>query len=200
MRRWSLAAAMALTAIPGSVLAADLVVDLLPGHPIHRGSAGEAGVVMGLSLTTSDMAAVAGSCERLRAVAGLPPEHGEGLRLEVVFVVPYKAMAVEGYYLPEGAGDGVLVPGKAVARPDLDLIVSQAGIPAHILDETSGQGWHLRWQDVRPVNGQAAEEVIETARQRFMAIYQSVVQHNRTPHVARKRTHSIKASFGSRRG
>jgi hypothetical protein len=193
MRQWSLAVATACAVIPGSVLAADLVVDLLPGHQVYRESAGEAGVVMGLSLRASDLAALARSCEQLRAAAGLPPGHGEGLRLEVIFVVPYKGMAVEGYYLPEGDGDGLLLPGNGVARADLDLIVNQAGIPAALLDETaveheiscetSGQGWHLRWEDVQPLDGEAAAQVIERAGQRFMTVYQSVVDHNATPHL-----------------
>ena len=125
---------------------------------------------------------------------GLPPavknETGDQLRLETIFVVPYKAMAVEGYYWPTaGAFDsGTLVPGNAVPRGTLDRIVAHAGIPPQVLDEinveheisceTGEPLWAINWSDVRLVGDEDPDAVIERAYRRFLAIHQSVVEHN----------------------
>jgi hypothetical protein len=131
-------------------------------------------------------------CEELRLAAGLGNESGDELRLETIFVVPYKSMAVEGHYLPSdgtSAGDA-LVRGNGIARPVLDRILAQAGIPPRILDETHVEHevscamgeplWFIAWHDVRLIGDEEPDAVVERARQRFMEVYQSVVEHNGT--------------------
>ena len=115
----------------------------------------------------------------------------DGLALEVLFVVPYKGMTIEGYYFPmnDELGSGTLISGNSLATEALDGIVGQAGIPAGILDETDVQqeiscelnepAWHVRWEDVRPVDGEKPDTVIEHAHRRFMTVYQSVLDHSR---------------------
>jgi hypothetical protein len=175
-------------------------VDLIPGHPIHRDDAREAGVVMALALTpdgdeATDLMAL---CEELRLAAGLAPESGAEFRLETIFVVPYKAMAVEGLYLPSDSTSEsrALVRGNTVARAALDGILRRAGIPPRILDEEQVEQeiscapdeplWFIAWQDVRPIGDEEPEVVIERARQRFLAVHRSVVAHNATPQQLQK--------------
>ena len=192
MRLCAWTCAAALWAVPASAQDYALVVDLLPGHPVHHEAKGEAGVVMALSVTPDPgyAAQYRALCEELRVAAGLGPETGDELRLEVIFIVPYKGMAVEGYYLPAdgGFGSGELVQANGIARDRLDGIVARAGIPPQILDETEVDQqvscqldepvWHVRWDDVRRVDGEEPVAVIERAHQRFMAVHQSVVEHN----------------------
>jgi hypothetical protein len=91
-----------------------------------------------------------------------------------------------------------LVRGKSVGRATLDGIVSRAGIPPRILDEeqveqevscTRGEPlWLIAWYDVRPIGDEEPEAVIERARQRFLAVHQSVVDHNATAWHVQKAT------------
>jgi hypothetical protein len=193
MRSFVLAWAAAMVAGPVSAEPFGLVIDLLPGHPIYHESEQEAGVVMATLITPdqSNASDLRGLCEELRAAAGLDLQNGEDLLLETIFIVPYKGMAIEGYYLPKINGDGneTLLPGNAIARETLDGIAGRAGIPAHVLDETDVEQelscelrepiWFLRWEDVRPVGGEDPDTVIEGARQRFMAVHRSIVEHVR---------------------
>jgi hypothetical protein len=190
MRTCALACAAIAAAAPASAEDLGLIVDLLPGHPVYHESAREAGVVTAIAITpgqgaVTDLQAV---CEELRVAAGLRREHGEGLPLEVIFVVPYKGMAIEGYYLPadDAPGREVLVPGTAIARARLDGIVRRAGIPAGVLDEGDVEhevsceldepAWLLRWEDVRPVGTEEPDAVIDRAYRRFAAIHRGVVE------------------------
>lgn len=180
----------AITAMAAPAQAARLAVDLLPGHPIYHESAQEAGVVMAVSITPGDsqVADLKGLCEELRVTAGLARDN-DNVPLEVIFVVPYKGMAIEGYYLRADAASGseTLVRGNDIDRAKLDGIVARAGIPARILDETKVEHeiscelnkptWLLRWEDIRPVEGERPDAVIESARQRFMAIHRSIIEH-----------------------
>jgi hypothetical protein len=190
MKSCALACAAALVAVPASAQDLGLVVDLLPGHPVYHESAHEAGVVMAIAISPAPGTAtdLQGLCEELRAAAQLPREHGEGLALEVIFVVPYKGMAVEGYYLPADGTSGreALVPGSDIARATLDGIVARAGIPVRVLDESdvdhevscqlAEPAWLLRWEDVRLIGGETPPAVIDRAYSRFAAIHRSVVE------------------------
>jgi hypothetical protein len=192
MRIRGLMCAALVAAIPASAEEAPLGIKLQRGHPLYHESAQEAGVAMGLSITpqggqTTDLVEL---CDELARAAGLGRENGDRLRLETVFVVPYKAMAIEGYYWPEhgGSGAGTLVPGSGVPRGALDAIVTRAGIPPRVLDETDVEHeiscalgeplWHVAWQDVRPIGGEDPDAVIERAYQRFLAVYQAVVEQS----------------------
>jgi hypothetical protein len=191
MRTCALTIAAAIVALPASARDPGLVIDLLPGHAIYHESEREAGVVMAISITPGQGSAtdLQGLCEELRLAAGLQPEHGKNLPLEVIFVVPYMGMAIEGYYLPaEGAaGSEALVPGNGIARATLDGIVARAGIPGDVLDEEQveqelscelgASAWLLRWEDVRLVGGEDPDTVIDRAYRRFMAIHQSILEH-----------------------
>jgi hypothetical protein len=190
MRIFALACAAAIAAVPASAKGPGLVVDLLPGHPIYHESEGEAGVIMALSITPGEGDAdLKEPCEELRVAAGLPRKNRENLPLELIAVVPYKGMAIEGYYLPPDGtfGSEALVPGTKIARETLDGIVARAGIPSHVLDETNVEheilcemnkpAWLIHWEDVRLVNGEDPDTVIERAYRRFMTIQQIVVEH-----------------------
>ena len=191
MRRYALACVAAMVVIPASAQEPTLVTDLLPGHPVYHESEGEAGVVMAISITPDqrDAADLKELCEELRVAAELGRENGEGLPLEVIFVVPYKTMAIEGYYLPADGtfGSEELVRGNSVARETLDGIVARAGIPSGVLDETDVEheisceinepAWLIRWEDVRLVAGEEPDTVIERAYRRFTTIHRSVVKH-----------------------
>ena len=182
----------AIGAVPASAEAPGLAIDLLPGHPVYHEREREAGVVMAISITPGQGAAVdlKALCEELRVAAGLGRESGDGVPLEVIFVVPYKGMAIEGYYLPaDGAPGGeALIQGNAIARARLDGIVARGGFPARILDETEVEheiscelgepAWLLRWEDIRPVEGEQPDTLIESAHRRFMTIHRSVVEHS----------------------
>jgi hypothetical protein len=190
MRTCALACAAVLAALPASAKDLGLAVELLPGHPVYHESTREAGVVIAIAITPRQGAAsdLHGLCEELRVAAGLRREHGEGVPLEVIFVVPYKEMAIEGYYLPaDGASDGeALVPGNGVARETLDGIVARAGIPGRVLDEGDVEhevsceigepAWLLRWEDVRLIDGEEPDAVIDRAYRRFATIHRSVVE------------------------
>jgi hypothetical protein len=182
-----------LTAVPA--LAQELALDLHHGHPIYHEREQEAGVAMALSITPAhgQPASLTALCEELRAAAGLAKENGE-LRLETVFVVPRKGMAIEGLYLASSAsGSEALLRGEEVARSRLDDIVSRAGIPPRVLDETDVEHeiacapgeplWSITWSDVRRIGDEQPEAVIDRARQRFLAIHQSVVEHNAGEHL-----------------
>jgi hypothetical protein len=160
MRSFVLAWAAAMVAGPVSAEPFGLVIDLLPGHPIYHESEQEAGVVMATLITPdqSNASDLRGLCEELRAAAGLDLQNGEDLLLETIFIVPYKGMAIEGYYLPKINGDGneTLLPGNAIARETLDGIAGRAGIPAHVLDETDVEqelSCELREPDLVPALG-----------------------------------------------
>lgn len=191
MRIRTLACAAAVAAAPVSADDLGLIIDLLPGHPIYHERQQEAGVVMALSIAPgqSDAAGLKGLCEELRVAAGLERVKGDDLLLEVVFVVPYKGMAIEGYYWPADgtSGSEELVRGNSIARKTLDSIVGRAGIPSHVLDEPEVEqeisceidepAWLLRWEDVRFVDGEEPDTVIARAHSRFVAIHESVVEH-----------------------
>jgi hypothetical protein len=198
MRIRAFTCAAMIVAVPALAQEVALGIDLLPGHPIYHEREQEAGVAMALSITpdqdhpTNLMAL----CEELRSAARLAKESGDELRLETIFVVPYKGMAVEGHYPPRDGtfGNDALVPGKSIARATLDGIVSRAGIPPRVLDETNVEHeisctlgeplWFVAWYDVRRIGDEEPEAVIERARQRFLAIHQSVVEHDATvPHI-----------------
>jgi hypothetical protein len=190
MKACALSCVMMLTAVAAVAKEPLLAVDLLPGHPIHREAAAEAGAVMGIAIGQGgSLARLESLCDELRVAAGLSPEI-EDLPLEVVFIVPYKDMAIEGFYLPaDGTADlEQLVPGSVVVeRAVLDSIVARAGMPPSLLDETGVEheiscetkrpSWLLRWEDVRSLDGEAPEVVIERAYARFLAIHQGVVEH-----------------------
>lgn len=181
------------TSEPKPVEGDTLVIDHLPGHTVYNEREQEAGVITAISITPGEhnVADLMSLCEDLRFAAGLEHMTSDGLVLEVLFVVPYKAMTIEGYYfsMNDELGNGTLISGNSIATEALDGIVGQAGIPAGILDETDVEqeiscelnepAWHVRWEDVRPVNGEKPDTVIEHAHRRFMAIYQSVVDHSR---------------------
>jgi hypothetical protein len=191
MRTCALTCAAAIAAFPASAQDLGLVIDLLPGHPVYHAAEREAGVVMAVSITpehgsATDLQAL---CEELRVAAGLAHAHGEGLPLEVIFVVPYKDMAIEGYYLPADGASGteVLVAGNAVTEQTLEGIVARAGVPGPVLAERDvehevacelGQpAWLLRWEDVRLIGDEEPDAVIDRAWRRFTAIHQSIVAH-----------------------
>jgi hypothetical protein len=181
----------AIAAAPAIAEESTHAIDLLPGHPIYHENEGEAGVVMAVSITPAqeDAADLTELCEELRVAAGLQRARGDDLPLKVIFVVPYKGMAVEGYYLPANGMSGreVLVRGNGVAPPTLGGILARAGIPPRILDESdveheisceiNAPAWLIRWEDVRLIDDEAPDTVIERAHSRFMAVYQSVVEH-----------------------
>lgn len=195
MRICALTCAAVLAAVPASPQVAAFEIELSPGHPVYHESEKEAGVAMALTIAPDHDQATkpAELCEELRVAAGLAPENEDGLRLETIFVVPYKAMAVEGYYLPSDGsfGNRALVPGSGIERKTLDAIVARAGIPPRVLDETDVEHeiscqtdqpiWHVVWQDVQLIGGEEPGKVIERAYARFMAVHQSVVEHNAKP-------------------
>jgi hypothetical protein len=190
MRSCALTCAAVLVAVPVSAQDLGLAVDLLPGHPVYHESGREAGVVMAIAITpgrgTTDLK---GLCEELRVAARLQRERGERLPLEVIFVVPYKGMAIEGYYLPADgtSGSEALVPGSSIAREALDGIVARAGIPGRVLDEGDVEhevscelgepAWLLRWEDVRLIGDEEPDAVIDRAYRRFATIHRRVVDH-----------------------
>jgi hypothetical protein len=178
-----------LAALPAAGHEAALAVELIPGHPIYHEDEKEAGVAMALAITPRDHPAdLTVLCDELRIAAGLDGERGD-LRLETIFVVPYKGLAVEGYYWPHDGSEerNALVPGGGVARATLDGIVARAGIPPRVLDETGVEHeiscstgeprWDITWSDVRLIGEEAPDAVIERARERFLAVHQSVVEH-----------------------
>ena len=167
-----------------------LVIDVLAGHAVHHAAAAEAGVVKAIRIepgtTTIDLE---GLCDELRVAAGLASELAADLPLRVVFIVPWKAMAVEGYYLPVDGTAGLerLLPGDMVVRSVLDSIVARAGLPPWLLDENGVEhemsceldrpAWMLRWDDVRGLDGEAPEVVIARALDRFAVVHRTVVEH-----------------------
>ncbi|MGI9499814.1 MAG: hypothetical protein ACR2P3_07235, partial [Geminicoccaceae bacterium] len=167
-------------------------INLLGGHSIYHEAELEAGVVRAISIAPGPHIAVdlTSLCEELRFAAGLEPVTSDALALEALFVVPYKEMAIEGYYLPknDGLGGETLVPGNHLSREILDEIVGRAGIPTSILDETDVEheisckldepSWHVRWEDVRPVGGEEPDAVIDRASHRFTAMHQSIIDHS----------------------
>jgi hypothetical protein len=193
MRIGMLTCAALAVAVPASAQEMALGVELLPGHPIYHERAHEAGVAMALTIAPGKGHApdLVRLCEELRVTAGLGREHGDGLGLETIFVVPYKGMVVEGYYWPKDGSleSSVLVPGSAVARGALDGIVARAGLPPRVLDETNVEQeiscsldeplWFVAWYDVRPIGDEQPDAVIEQAHNRFLAIHRSVVEHGR---------------------
>ncbi len=191
MRIFALGCIAAMAALPASASGPGLDVDLLPGHPLHLEATREAGVVMAIAITphvpgSTDLVAL---CDELRTAAGLALDQGAGLPLEVIFVVPYKGMAIEGYYLPVDGAPGAerLIAGNAVARTALDDIVARAGIPADVLDEAGVEhevscelrrpAWLIRWEDVRPIETETPETVIARAYDRFLALHRVVLDH-----------------------
>jgi hypothetical protein len=192
MRLCIVACSAAIAALPASAGESARMIDILPGHPVYHESEGEAGVVMAVSIAAArqDAADLTELCEELRVAAGLQRARGDELPLKVIFVVPYKGMAVEGYYLPAQGTSGreVLVRGNVVAPPTLGGILARAGIPPSILDETEVEheisceidapAWLIRWEDVRPIDDEALDVVIDRAHRRFMAIHKSVVEHD----------------------
>lgn len=168
------------------------MITLLSGHPVYHRQEQEAGIVMAISITPGEhnLADLTSLCEELRVAAGLQQMTSDGLALEALFVVPYKGMVIEGYYFPmnDELGSGTLISGNGLATEVLDDIVGRAGIPAGILDETDVEqeisceikepAWHVRWEDVRPVDGEKPDVVIERAQRRFMTMHRSIVDHS----------------------
>ena len=171
-----------------------IMIELLPGHSVYHEREQEAGVVSAIAITPgqNNAADLTSLCEDLRIAAGLDKHIASSeLALEVLFVVPNKGMAIEGYYFP--ASDvqerEELIPGTAVVPEVLEDILSRAGIPAGILYETGAEqqvscelnvpAWHVRWEDVRLVGSEEPNSVIERAHLRFMTIYQSVLDHSK---------------------
>jgi hypothetical protein len=179
-------------AMPASAEHMGLAVDLLPGHAIYHEVEEEAGVTMAISVTPRPGAVVdlQPLCEELRVAAELDLEHAERQSLEVLFIVPRKDMAVEGYYLPAKGttASSTLIRGSRVDRATLESIVKRAGLPSRLLDERDVEhevscdlhqpGWTLVWQDVRRMNGEEAAVVIDRAASRFKAVHQGIVDHN----------------------
>lgn len=192
MRVYALMCAAVIAAVPASARLAAFEIELIPGHPIHHESEKKAGVAMALMIAPGHdgETSLRTLCDELRTAAGLASENGDELRLETLFVVPYKGMAVEGYYWPKDGtfGTSALVRGSSVARGTLDDILARAGVPPRILDETDVEQeiscqtgeplWHVVWHDVRPIGDEEPESVIERAHDRFLAIHQSVVEHD----------------------
>jgi hypothetical protein len=198
MRIRALTCAIVVAAVPASAQEGTVGIKLLMGHPVYHEGEREAGVAMALSITPNHDRATSlvAVCEELRTAAGLKTENGDDLRLETIFVVPYKGMAVEGYYWPNDGTleEGTLVRGDAVPRGTLDRILARAGIPPRVLDEANVEHeisceireplWHVSWQDLRPIGDEDPDSVIERAYQRFMAVHQAVVAHNIKGHQA----------------
>ena len=171
-----------------------IMIELLPGHTIYHEREQEAGIVAAIAITPgqNNGADLTSLCEDLRVAAGLDKHiASSGFALEVLFVVPNKGMAIEGYYFPasDGQESEMLIPGGSVVPEALDDILSRAGIPAGILHETGVEqqvscelnvpAWHVRWEDVRLVDSEKPDAVIERAHLRFMTIYQSVLDHSK---------------------
>ncbi|MGI9418308.1 MAG: hypothetical protein ACR2RA_10775 [Geminicoccaceae bacterium] len=168
-------------------------IDLLPGHSVYDEREQMAGVVTAISITPSqeNAADLTSLCEELRLAARLEDLTSDGLALEALFIVPYKGMAIEGYYFStrDAFDDGTLVSGKNAAREVIYDIVSRAGFPPGILDEADVEheiscevnqpSWHVRWEDVRPIDDKKPDTVVEHARHRFLAIHQDVIDHNK---------------------
>ena len=96
-----------------------LAIDLLGGHAIHHAAEAKAGAVMGIAIARGRAPTdLEGLCDELRVAAELEVEDDRDLPLRVVFIVPYKAMAIEGFYLPLDGTPGLerLVPGRDVDR------------------------------------------------------------------------------------
>jgi hypothetical protein len=192
MRICAFVCAVVVAAAPVSAQEETLEIRLLPGHPVYHESEQEAGGVMALSIAPQhDQATeLTELCEELRLATGLGNEHGGELHLETIYVVPHKGMAVEGHYLPnDGRSESdALVPGDGVPRETLDNIVGRAGIPPSVLNERDVEHdiwcemgeplWHVAWYDVRPVGDEEPDAVIERAYRRFLAVHESVVEHN----------------------
>ena len=180
-------------------------ITLIHGHPIYHETVKEAGVTMGLSVTGDQphTAPLAELCDELRDAAGLRSEVRDDLKLRALFVVPYKGMVVEGYYLPEDKNlqDYALIQGVKVDRQVLDGIIARAGIPPRVLDETDVEQeiscqvheplWSISWQDVKPIGNEEPEPVIERARERFMSIYPTVVDRAKAPDLASQTTKDV---------
>jgi hypothetical protein len=191
VKLYALTCATILIAMPASAEHTELVVDPLPGHAIFHEVEQEAGVTMAISVTPRPGAVVdlQPLCEELRVAAELDLEHAERQSLEVLFIVPRKDMAVEGYYLPakDMTASNALIRGNAIDRATLDSIVERAGLPTWLLDERDVEhelscelhqpGWKLVWQDVRHMNGEAAAVVIDRAASRFKSVYQGILDH-----------------------
>jgi hypothetical protein len=190
MRICALACAALIVAVPASAQEVSAGIELLPGYPIYHESEQEAGVVMAFIVTADHERALElrELCEELGLAAGLESANAD--RLETVFSVPYKGMAIEGYYSPK---DGTFeqdarVAGSGVTRETLNSIVARAGIPPLVLEQTNVKHeiscetgepfWHVGWYDVRLIGDEDASTVIDRAYHRFLAIYQSVVEHN----------------------
>lgn len=175
---------IALTPLQVASDEAMLRIDLLYGHPVYHAQTREAGIAMGLTISAHKLAE---PCERLRAAANLANEAANGSPLQVLFVLPHKSLLVEGYYFGD-LGRAVLVAGQPIPRSTLDRIMLRAGIPPALLDETNVEleiscwtnepRWVVVWYDVRRIGDQELESVIESARQRFMTIYDTVVEHS----------------------
>ena len=120
------------------------------GHPVYHEGEREAGVAMALSITPNHDRATrfVGVCEELRTAAGLKTENGDDLRLETIFVVPYKGMAVEGYYWPN---DGTLEEGTLVpATPSRgERSIASWRAPGFRPRSSTRRRWNMRFR-VRP--------------------------------------------------
>jgi len=183
--------AVALAALPAAADEVRPRIELLHGHTIYREQAREAGVATGLTLSVNEeqAAVLTEPCERLRAAAGLANELPDGSHLRILFIVPRKGMAVEGYYFPPDRDlkRAALKPGRVIARPTLNRIIAGVGILPVLLDENSVELeiachvneplWVIAWLDVRRIGDRRPEAVIDTARLRFMTIHRKVAEY-----------------------
>jgi len=166
-------------------------VTLLHGHPMYDEVTQKAGVSMGLSIAGSESSGsqLAKACRELKRLSGLRSETGDGLELVKLFIVPYKDMAVEGFYLPSDGsfGSNALLKGNPLDRSTIEGVVTRAGIPRLVLHETNVEQeiscdleepvWTIVWQDIRTIDDQGPDVTIEQARTRFLSIYRDVVRY-----------------------
>jgi hypothetical protein len=200
MRIYLFTWALALAALPAAADEAKLRIELLHGHTIYREQVREAGVATGLTLSVNEeqAAVLTEPCEHLRAAASLANELSDGSHLRVLFIVPRKGMAVEGYYFPADRDlkRAALKPGGVVARPTLDRIIAGAGIPSVLLDEdgveleischVNDPLWVIAWLDVRRIGDRRPEAVVDAARLRFMTIHRQVAGYAQSQVLAQR--------------
>lgn len=191
MRIHLLTWALALAAVSAAADEVKLRLEPLHGHIINREPVHEAGVATGLTLSVNEeqAAVLTDPCERLRAAARLANELPDGFHLRILFIVPRKEMAVEGYYFPadHDVKRAMLKAGHAIARPILNRILAGAAIPPALLDENSVELeischvneplWVIAWLDVQRISDRQPEAVIDTARLRFMTVYRKVAEY-----------------------
>ncbi len=196
MKGYILTCATALLVAPAWAGEAHHTVTLLHGHPMYDEVTQKAGVSMGLSIAGSESSAsqLTKACRELQRLSELRSETGDGLELVTLFIIPYKNMAVEGFYMPSDGsfGSNALLKGKPLDGSAIEGLVALAGIPRFVLHETNVEQeiscdledsvWTIVWQDIRAIDDEEPEVTIEQARARFMSIYRNVVQYASQTH------------------